>query len=51
MTETYFPSASAIPCQIWSLSSVAGGLGMMVAAPLRFSQLTTRRRIQTSPSV
>jgi len=47
----HFPSASAMPCQIWSLISVADGLGMMVAGPCRLAQATTSRRIQTSPSV
>jgi hypothetical protein len=47
----YFPSALAIPCQISSLISVAGGLGMMVVGPVRLWQASTSRSTHTSPSV
>jgi hypothetical protein len=51
MPQPYFLSASATACQIWSLISVAGGLGMTAAGPVRFWHAATSRRIHTSPSV
>jgi hypothetical protein len=47
----HFPSALAIPFQISSLISVAGGLGITAVGPVRFRHASTRRKIHTSPSV
>ena len=45
----YGASARVMACQIWSLISLATGLGTISIAPLRFWQSATRRKTHTSP--